>query len=314
MENSVYTDVGGNWRRDNNNMIEKVLEGKLFLHSEQGMEGGYLAIQDKKFIQYDLPKFGVTENMKVFDKNDSSKFGITSEPEIYLNGLWNPWPDPICNEPDYKISSLYCGEEKGDLDADKRLMKKYGFELKYTEDKANESYGVGNWRFIKQPSNIELKDGSLISMGGTPTSIPNRPYGIPKNGLTRVTVKWSNGEVEKKRLSDTLLVEGWSYEGLHHLKETDYLIVKDPVTNEIICEGQLDLIPLTVFSQTKNGHFESNKSDMWQRYFTDKYFAELHRNKEQLPPTMHKSNGGESTNTKASNNKKQQSWWKRLWS
>jgi len=36
-------------------------------------------------------------------------------------------------------------------------------------------------------------------------------------------------------------------------------------------------------------------------------------NKGQLT-TMHKSNGGESTNAKDSSNIKQQSWWKRLWS
>lgn len=36
--------------------------------------------------------------------------------------------------------------------------------------------------------------------------------------------------------------------------------------------------------------------------------------KEVLSPTMHKSNGGESANTDDSTNKKQQSWWKRLWS
>lgn len=35
---------------------------------------------------------------------------------------------------------------------------------------------------------------------------------------------------------------------------------------------------------------------------------------EKLPPTMHKSNGGSIENLKISNNKNQQSWWKRLWS
>ncbi len=267
-------------------MIEKVLEGKLFLYSEQGMEGGCLAIQDKKFIQYNSPKFGVTENKKVFDKNDTSKFGITSIPEIYLDGAWNPWPDPIYNETDYKISSLFCGEEKGDLDADKRLMKKYEFSLKYTGERANEKYGVGNWKFTNQTTKIELKDGTLVSMGGIPTSIPSRPYGIPKDGLTRVTVKWNNGMEEKQRLSNTLLVEQWSYEGLYRLKETDYLKVKDADTNEIICEGQIDLIPLKLFSQTKKGHFENINSVKWEKFFTEKYIAELYRTKDQLPPTV----------------------------
>jgi hypothetical protein len=263
-------------------MTEKLLEGKLSLYSEQGMEGGYLSIQDKEYINFSSPKYGITENIKVWDKDDVSKFGITSNPEIYINESWQPWPDPICSDPDYRISSLFCGEVNGDLNADKRLMEKYNFKLRYIEERANEEFGEGNWKFTEAPTTIMLKDGRQLMIGSTPNSIPERPYGIPKDGLTRVTVKWSDGTIDKQRLSSTLLVASWSYEGLHKLRETDVIKVKDSATKEIICEGQIGSIPLAIFSQTKEGHFEhinqdSNKGSDWEKYFTENYCAELYR-------------------------------------
>jgi hypothetical protein len=181
-------------------MKEKILEGKLNLYSSQGMEGGCLAIMDERFITYKLPLFGVTENREVWDINDISKFGLTSNPEIYMNNSWLPCPDPISFESDYRISTLFKGEEYGDFNADKRLMEKYNFKLKYTEEIANEKYGKGNWKFTGHHKDIVLNDGSKISLGG-PICIPPRPYGIQKDGLTRVTVTWNNGMIEKQRLS-----------------------------------------------------------------------------------------------------------------
>jgi hypothetical protein len=263
-------------------MTKRLLEGKLQLYSEQGMEGGYLSIQDKEYIDFSSPKYGVSGDVKVWDEDDVSKFGITSNPEIYINESWQPWPDPICSDPDYRISSLFCDEVNGDFNADKRLMEKYNFKLRYTEERANEEYGEGNWKFVEAPTKIMLTDGRQVILGGTPDSIPERPYGIPKDGLTRVTVKWNDGTIDKQRLSNTLLIEGWSYEGLHKLRETDVIKVKDPVTEVIICEGQIGLIPLEIFSQTKKGHFEHinqtrHGANNWEKYFTENYYAELYR-------------------------------------
>lgn len=255
-------------------MTKKILTGKLTLFFEQGMDGGQLAIADTKFIKLCIPIYGFQGNEKVWDNNDKTKFGITSNPETYLNGSWLPTRDPILDEPDYKISSIFCGEENGDLNADKRLMKKYNFRMKYNKEKADEIYGVGNWKFKKHPSEIILNDGSIIVMGSTPNCEPNRPYPIPLAESSRVTVNWNDGTVETIRKSDTLLVERGSYEGLHILNDTDYLRVLEQNTCRVIAEGKINLIPLKTFSLTKKGHFENSD---WEKYFIDEYLAELYR-------------------------------------
>lgn len=248
--------------------------GKLTCFSEQGMEGGQLAIADTSFIKLCVPTYGFQENEKVWDNIDNSKIGITSDPETFLDGSWIPTSDPILDEPDYRISSLFFGEERGDFDADKRLMKKYNFRMKYTQEKANDIYGIGNWKFRKPHSEIVLNNGNIVMMGGTPDCEPNRPYPIPIAKFSRVTVNWNDGTKETKRKSDTLLVERGSYEGLHILKETDYLVVLDHSTGKKIIEGQINLIPLRTFSQTIKGHFVNSD---WEKYFKEQNYAELYR-------------------------------------
>jgi hypothetical protein len=260
-------------------MREKIIEGKLTLFSDQGMEGGRLAILNNEFNRLYVPKYGVDENSKVWDNNDKKKTGITSNPESFLNNTWLPYRDPILDEPDYKISSLFQGEIQGDLNADKRLMRKYNFAIKYVKDKADEKYGSNNWNFTGHRRDIVLKDGSVISMGTSPSTVPERPYHIPLSDFSRVTVAWENGTIETERLTNSLLVEGWGgYEALHILKETDYLKIKSLDSNKIICEGQINLIPLKLFSDTVKGHFKAIKDDNnWEEYFTKEYNAELYR-------------------------------------
>jgi hypothetical protein len=258
-------------------MTEKILEGKLLCYSEQGMEGGYLSIQDKNFISLTIPTFGITADQKVWDKNDNNKSGLTTNAEVLINDNWLQLPDPICKEDDYRISSLFRGELRGNKDADKRLSEKYNFKIKYSIERLNETYGQGNWKIDRELPNVILKDGTLLHFGDTPTTIPSRPYGIPQFAKTRVTVNWSDGNIEEKVSSDNLLVEQSDYKGLHMLKSNDILRVLDPITKNVICEGQLDKIPLNVFSQTKKGHFEQDDSSIWEQYFSDNYYAELHR-------------------------------------
>ncbi len=263
-------------------MIKKILEGKLMLYSETGMEGGYLSIQDKEFIKLSLPTFGISDNCKVWDKDDSTRQGLTSDTEVLVDDDWLVYPDPINNDPDYLISSLYCGEEHGDLDADSRLMDKYGFKIKYAEQRLDEEYGKDNWKIEEKLPHVILKDGTRLHFGGTPTTIPRRPYGIAQDGLARVTIHWNDNTVEYKKKSNELLIEQWDYKGLNMLKGEDILKVIDPVTKDIICQGQIDLIPLDIFSQTKEGHFtkinlKDNANCNWEKYFTENYYAELHR-------------------------------------
>jgi hypothetical protein len=227
-------------------MTEKILEGKLICYSESGMEGGYLSIIDTKYITLSPPLFGISNDRIVFDKNDKTRYGKTSNTEVLLDNTWLPIPDPITKDNDYRISSLFCGEKYGDLKADKRLAEKYHFKIEYTGD-------------------------------GTPNTIPNRPYGIPQFGITRGTVNWNDGSIQHGVSSEDLLIEQWDNRGLHMLKENDILKVLDPRTENIICEKKLNEIPLIVFSQTQKGHFEQDKSGLWENYFIQNNFAELHR-------------------------------------
>tara|TARA_R110000868_G_C10775595_1_gene755085 strand:- start:95 stop:886 length:792 start_codon:yes stop_codon:yes gene_type:complete len=255
-----------------------ICKGKLYCYTEQGMEGGQLAFSDLSYIKLHSPKYGFQENEEVWDNKDKNKKGITFNPETFLNGSWLPSRDPILDEPDYQISSLFCGEEKGDFNADRRLMKKYNFRMKYTKERADETYGTGNWKFKKNNSEIVLNNGNVVIMGGTPYCEPNRPYHLPLAEFSRVTVNWNDGTTESQRKSDTLLIERGSYEGLQILEETDYLKIINLDTHEIICEGQINLIPLKTFSHTLEGHFENiNDGNDWKEYFTNGHYGELYR-------------------------------------
>lgn len=255
-------------------------ESYLLTYSETGMEGSYLSIQDKNFITLNSPTFGIDNNCKVWNKNNTNRFGLTSNAEVLIQNNWLVLPDLMLRDKDFEISSLYRGERNGDLNADKRLSQKYDFKIKYSVERLNEEYGMGNWKIDRQLRNVILKDGTYLHPGDTPKTIPSRPYGIPQGGKTRVTVKWNDGMVQHEIVSDDLLIEQWDYKGLHMLKSDDYLKTLDPITKDIICEGQMDKIPLKIFSQTMKGHFEQiiqNSNCSWEQYFTMGYQAELYR-------------------------------------
>ena len=259
-------------------MTEKLLEGRLLLYSETGFEGGYLSIQDTKYIIFNSPRFGVESDCQVWDKHDLSRQGVTSNAEVLINDNWLELPDPLCRDKDFKNSTLYCGEQNGDLNADKRLSEKYNFKIKYSIERLNETYGKGNWKIDRKLPYVTLKDGTQLHFGDTPTTIPDRPYGIPQNGITRVTVKWNDNNIEHGIISDELFVKQFDFKGLNMLKNQDILKVFDPISKKVICEGQIDKIPLIIFSQTRQGHFEqSNENPNWEKYFVENYYAELYR-------------------------------------
>lgn len=294
------------------------LEGRLCFYSETGTEGGYWAFQESKYINLVSPTFGVSNEQTVYDIENESLKGIASNSEVLLNEKWLPLPDPLTQDLDYQYSSLFKGEEQGDLSADNRLMEKYNFRIKYAEERLNEIYGEGNWRFDGRISNVILNDGSKLSFGVTPSTEPDRPYGIPQNAITRVTINWNNGIVEECRKSDTLLVEQWDYKGLHILESQDVLKIKDPKTLNWIWEGEIDLKQFGVFQEHAKGawiHAEQRGVDRetWADYFFNKYPA-TYQKKEKKHTTTYKSNGGKSAKLKSKTNNKQQSWWKRLWS
>ena len=291
------------------------LEGRLCFYSETGTEGGYWAFQESRYINLVSPTFGVSNKQTVYDIDNDSRKGITSNSEVLLNNKWLPLPDPLTQEPDYLESTLYKGEEQGDLSADARLMEKYDFKINYTEDRANKEYGKGNWKFSGHGKQIILEDGSKMSFGITCS--PNRPYGIPQNAITRVTINWNDGRIEENRKSNTLLVEQWDYKGLHILENQDVLKIKDPETLNWIWEGEIDLKQFGVFQELAKGawiHAEQRGVDRetWADYFFNKYPATYQKN-EKKHTTTYKSNGGQSAKLKSKTNNKQQSWWKRLW-
>lgn len=257
-----------------------ILEGKLFLYSETGTEGGYWAFQDNNYISLVPPSFGVSNESKVWDINTRDRSGLTSDCEIYLNQEWLPFPDPLNNDPDYQISSLYCGEVKGDLSADKRLMNRYKFKIKYAAQRLDEIYGINNWKLEGGLSNVILKDGTHLSFGVTPSSEPNRPYGIPQNGLTMVTVEWDDGTIEYQRKSDTLLVEQWDYKGLHILKNGDKLKIVHPIEKSLIWYGVIELKPHKLFTEQANGmwiHADQKRisREEWSKFFFLNFPAQL---------------------------------------
>ncbi len=261
-------------------MNNEIIEGKLVFHSQTGTEGGYWAFQDSNYISLVSPVFGVVDGVKVRDINDHTKCGLTSDTEIYLNNEWLPWIDPIIKEADYRISSLFCGEERGDLSADKRLMDKYNFKIKYAAQQLNEMYGVNNWRIEGGLSKIILNDGTLLSFGCTPDTEPTRPYVIPQNGITRVTINWDNGEIEYQRKSDTLLVEQWSYKGLHVLKNGDKLKILHPLEKTIVWDSVIELKPYYPFNEHVDGwwiHADQKgiSREEWSKFFFDGFLAIL---------------------------------------
>jgi len=103
---------------------------------------------------------------------------------------------------------------------------------------------------------------------------------ITEQDLTRVTVKWNNGEIEHQRKSDTLLIEKWDYQGLHILKNNNILIIKSPEDNSKVWSGMIDLKQHELFAEHSNGfwiHADQKGIDRkkWAEYFFNKFPAEL---------------------------------------
>ena len=251
--------------------MEKIT-GKILFYEDKGPKDGYWAFQELKFITLCEPMFGLNENQKVWNINDRSKYGkVIKQTEVLIDNVWLEWPDPISKEFDYKISSLFMGEIKGDLNADKRLSDKYNFRIKYAIQRLNEKYGINNWKFDKNLPNIILKDGTQVHFGETPDTEPSRPYGISQNGLTRVKVEWSDGTIENNCLSSSLLVEKWDFKGLHFLKDNDYLTIYDYKKSSIKWSGKLKFDN----SHPKLPILEGINIEEWKEYFSKNYHAEL---------------------------------------
>lgn len=259
---------------------KNALEGVCAFYSETGTEGGYWAFQEKRFIIYVSPPYGIWENQTVWDLLNPNRKGKTrNDVKVLRDGKWCPLPDPIERDPDYFISSLFRGEERGDRDADKRLMKKYGFIIKYAADQMDERYGKGNWH-LEKSSTAVTSDGTRVFYGGTPKTEPDRPYGVRIGELTRATVEWENGVIEQ-RLSDSLLVVSWNYEGLHILKDGDQLTIyskDDP--NKIVWSGTIKLRQYPLFTEDAFGmwiHADQEGVDRktWAKWFFEEYPAKL---------------------------------------
>jgi hypothetical protein len=253
--------------------------GRLTFHSETGTEGGYWAFQDEQFITLEPPKWGVFAERAVFDPENPVRTGVmANDVHVLHDGVWLPLPDPIQTDPDYYISSLFNGEHKGDREADARLMERYGFTMKYAADRMNEAVGEGNWT-LEEPTTAVANDGKRYHYGGTPHA--ERPYGVRPGEITRGTVIWEDGE-EDVRTSAELLVEQWSYEGLHYLKDGDYLRIfdrEDP--SQVVWEGTIRLRQHEPFAESAFGYWihadhEGVPREEWAKFFLgDTYSGEL---------------------------------------
>lgn len=265
-----------------------ILNGVLEFYSETGTEGGYWAFQDERFISKVAPEFGVFGGSIVFDAKQPGRKGRSQVGTHVLHGdKWDPLPDPLEEEEDYVKSSLFQGELSGDLEADKRLMEKYGFRIKYAADRMDENYGEGKWNLEDSDTAVLLEDGTRVHFGGTPSTDPQRPYGVSKGGVTRNTIAWEDGVVEE-RLSTDLLVEGWSYEGLHVLNNGDKLTIfdKDDLT-KVLWEGVISLSASTNFMDDAFGLWIHNDQlgisrETWATWFMGRNPAKLELGKKSL--------------------------------
>jgi len=241
--------------------IDTHFKGVLTFHSETGTEGGYWGFQDERFITKTAPNYGVWGNQKVFDSKNPNRQGLTRDDTEVLHGeTWDPLPDPVQLEEDYFLSSLFRGEGPGDKEADKRLMDKYKFTMKYASDRMNEQFGEGNWQMEDERYQIAVgPDGVKYFFGGTPPTEPKRPYGTGFEDITRATVDWNDGSSELRQ-SDTLLTESWSYDGLHVLASGDRLIIYDKnEPGKVIWQGEINLSSFTVFKEDAHGMWIHNR-------------------------------------------------------
>jgi len=265
-----------------------ILEGKLFLYADKV---GDWAFQDDRFISLKPPRYGVWNEHKVWDINNHNRFGVVVKTEVLFKEKWVVYPDPIYKDPDYRLSSLYLGEKSGDLLADKRLMERYDFEIKYQKkqlmEELNKLYGLGDWRiddkYLGESLAVILPNGNRAYFGYEPKS--ERPYELSEGCLTKVTVKWDNGEIENDRLSDTLLLESWDFDGLHILNNDDLLTILNPKDCSIVWSGKIDLIKFyseQLYSEQRiaNGQLIASEQkdisrEKWANYFLEKYPARL---------------------------------------
>lgn len=254
--------------------------GKLHLHSETGPEGGYWALQDETSITHIPPDYGIFGGQEVWDQTNPERKGKTEhDSEILKDGLWLPLPDPMQEDPDYVRSSLFQGD-RGDREADKRLMEKWGFRIIYADEAWDQKWGQGNWHYEDDHTAI-APDGTRYLSGGTPNTEPRRPYGASSGALTRLTVHWEDGQQEQ-RLSDSLLVERWSYDGLIILQDGDQLTIFDPHSAERLWQGEIKLKPHKLFSEDASGFWIHADQigidrDEWAKYFFGGYPATLMR-------------------------------------
>jgi len=259
--------------------MRRELFGVCTFHSETGTEGGYWAFQDNRHIVRAPAKWGLWYEQVVWDADNPDREGKCREDlELFCDGVWRPLPDPMNKDPDYPLSSLFRGEERGDRAADQRLMKKYGFRMKYAADRMNERYGEGTWH-LEDSGTAVTADGTRILYGGTPTTEPRRPYGVGPDDITRVTVEWEDGTVEKRQC-DTLLVIKWEHEGLHILKDGDLLTIYDKKTEIPVWHGEIKLKQHPLFTEHAFGFWihadqEDVERDTWAKYFFREYLAVL---------------------------------------
>ncbi len=245
------------------------LRGVLEFYSETGTEGGHWAFQDEKFIQK-VPATIVFGGQKIFDPNNPERSGKVQEEgvEVLRGGEWFPLPDPVQSDEDYYLSSLFKGEERGDHEADQRLMERYDFTMVYPSERMktemDEKFGEGNWHIEEDRTDIAVgSNGERFMYGGTPRA--DRPYGVSPGQLTRFNVEWHDGTIEQ-RLSDSVLQSKWDYGGLHILKNGDQLTIFDLVDPlAVVWGGMIKLKQHNLFEQDVHGLYIHADMEGWNR-------------------------------------------------
>lgn len=131
-------------------------------------------------------------------------------------------------------------------------------------------------------SNNHNRKGKILSSEtlrkGKWLSIEDEGFGL--KDITRATVEWQDGIIEKKRYSKDLLELKWCYNGMHILENGDDLTIYHPKTKKEVWSGLIEFREPKPFQDYLDAVLVPSdsmnvKQETWLKYFLKNYPAKL---------------------------------------